>query len=341
MSQPNAGTRRLKHSEDWTQAEGVLPVERALADEHEALHGESITAALEAITVEFDATQFTDVPALARDLRDALGPRDSGIEVAENVAGKEQPDLTPRDAIGKVLLRDPALVTALVAFEDADATGNAPSAPLAAALATTFNALLDKRLMDEPAFRSFLDAGGVDALGDAPAGMSEADARALFLRRANRELLEAAYPREISHMRDRRLAVVFDAARKRDTAALCLSGGGIRSSTFALGIMQGLARHGLLGKFDYLSTVSGGGLSGGWLSAWMRRDGARAVNEALRTAGREKLQPEPEPVQGLRGFSHWLTPRAGAMSIDSWTVIATVVRNLLLNWLVLLPLLQD
>ena len=140
-------------------------------------------------------------------------------------------------------------------------------------------------------------------------------------------------------MRDRRLAVVFEAARKCDTAALCLSGGGIRSSTFALGIMQGLARHELLGKFDYLSTVSGGGLSGGWLSAWMRRDGAKAVHEALRTPGREKMQPEPEPVQGLRGFSHWLTPRAGAMSIDSWTVIATVVRNMLLNWLVLLPLL--
>jgi hypothetical protein len=340
MSQLNAGTRRLKHSEEWTQAEGVLPVERALADEHEALHGESITAALEAITVEFDAAQFTDAPALARDLRDSLGPRDSGIQVAESVAGKDQPDLTPRDAVGKVLLRDAALVTALIAFEDADAAaGDASTAQFAAALASTFNALLDKRLMDEPAFRSFLDAGGVDALGDAPAGLSVTDARALFLRRANRELLEAAFPREISHMRDRRLAVVFDAARKRDTAALCLSGGGIRSSTFALGIMQGLARHGLLGKFDYLSTVSGGGLSGGWLSAWMRRDGARAVHESLRTAGKEKLQPEPEPVQGLRGFSHWLTPRAGAMSIDSWTVIATVVRNLLLNWLVLLPLL--
>src|SRR5439155_5501452 len=42
-------------------------------------------------------------------------------------------------------------------------------------------------------------------------------------------------------------------------SALCLSGGGIRSAIFNLGILQGLARHGLLENFDYLSSVSGGG----------------------------------------------------------------------------------
>ena len=48
----------------------------------------------------------------------------------------------------------------------------------------------------------------------------------------------------------------------RRLAALCLSGGGIRSATFGLGVLQGLARHGLLDRFDYLSTVSGGGYIG-------------------------------------------------------------------------------
>jgi hypothetical protein len=33
-----------------------------------------------------------------------------------------------------------------------------------------------------------------------------------------------------------------------DLTALCLSGGGIRSATFALGVLQGLARFGLLGQ---------------------------------------------------------------------------------------------
>ena len=331
---------RSKESEEWTKAEGVLPVERALAEEHQALHGETLDTDLESLTTEFDPSQFTDVPALARALRDALGPRDAGIPVADNSRVKHEPELTPRDAIGKLLLHDAALKSALEQYvKSADSGGAADPAPLAMALSARFNALLKTRLMDEMAFRTFVEAGAIDALGDAPAGATRAAEAALFVTRANRELLEAAFPREISQMRDRRLAMVFDAARKHDTAALCLSGGGIRSSTFALGIMQGFARHNLLGEFDYLSTVSGGGLSGGWLTAWMRRDGAEAVHNALRTPGREKLQPEPEPVQGLRAFSHWLTPRAGAMSIDSWTVIATIIRNLLLNWLVLLPLL--
>src|SRR5689334_3232267 len=35
-------------------------------------------------------------------------------------------------------------------------------------------------------------------------------------------------------------------------SALCLSGGGIRSATFNLGILQSLAKRELLGQFDYL-----------------------------------------------------------------------------------------
>src|SRR5262245_22645635 len=56
-------------------------------------------------------------------------------------------------------------------------------------------------------------------------------------------------------------------------AALCLSGGGIRSATFALGVLQGLAKLGVLPQFHYLSTVSGGGYIGAWLTAWLHRSG--------------------------------------------------------------------
>jgi hypothetical protein len=59
--------------------------------------------------------------------------------------------------------------------------------------------------------------------------------------------------------------------------ALALSGGGIRSATFCLGVLQGLARspgpeasdpdQPLLYQFDYLSTVSGGGYIGSFLSS--------------------------------------------------------------------------
>jgi hypothetical protein len=48
---------------------------------------------------------------------------------------------------------------------------------------------------------------------------------------------------------------------------LALSGGGIRSATFCLGLLRALAKNGVLHRFDYLSTVSGGGYIG---SAWGR-----------------------------------------------------------------------
>src|SRR6516162_5674926 len=57
------------------------------------------------------------------------------------------------------------------------------------------------------------------------------------------------------------------AAAAKKQAALCLSGGGIRSAAFSLGVLQALARKGLLSRFQYLSTVSGGGYAGAWLSA--------------------------------------------------------------------------
>lgn len=71
---------------------------------------------------------------------------------------------------------------------------------------------------------------------------------------------------------DRRLEDVFKKFHEAGLAALCFSGGGIRSATFGLGIVQALARHKLLDKFDYLSTVSGGGYLGSWLSAWVLRE---------------------------------------------------------------------
>jgi hypothetical protein len=127
-------------------------------------------------------------------------------------------------------------------------------------------------------------------------------------------------------------------------SALCLSGGGIRSATFNLGVLQGLARHKLLSKFDYLSTVSGGGFVGGWLTAWIHREGLANVESQL---GRERpvdedgqptpLDPEPKPVYNLRIYANYLTPKTGILSPDTWTLVAVYLRNLILNWLVFLP----
>lgn len=126
---------------------------------------------------------------------------------------------------------------------------------------------------------------------------------------------------------------------KCNTAALCLSGGGIRSATFSLGVLQGLHRAGKLSGFDYLSTVSGGGYAGSWLSRWLTGDGVQAGTLA------EALEPRAfdpgesgDPVRKLRSYSNFLSPNWG-LSLDLLTMVAIFVRNLLLNWMFWVPLL--
>jgi preprotein translocase subunit YajC len=153
--------------------------------------------------------------------------------------------------------------------------------------------------------------------------------------------LPADYP--TSPEPEKRLKAFCDAVHglKEKRTALCISGGGIRSATFGLGVLQGLARCRLLDKFDYLSTVSGGGYIGSWLSAWIKNDpqGVEGVVAELKRRPDSALDPEPQPIQHLREFSNYLAPRAGLTSVDFWTLIATFIRNMFLNWLVLISLL--
>ena len=83
-----------------------------------------------------------------------------------------------------------------------------------------------------------------------------------------------------------------------DLAALCLSGGGIRSATFALGVMQGLARFGLLDRFHYLSSVSGGGYIASWLTAWRHRADDAKVFDALNISMTTGWRRRKSPVSG-------------------------------------------
>lgn len=124
----------------------------------------------------------------------------------------------------------------------------------------------------------------------------------------------------------------LERARRANLVGLALSGGGIRSATFNLGILQGLARYGLLSRFDYLSTVSGGGYIGAWLSAWVHRhpDGVRGVQQAMRD-GVLGEKPEPPQIGWLRDYSNYLMLRLGFFSGDSWSTVAIYLRNLWLN----------
>ena len=129
-----------------------------------------------------------------------------------------------------------------------------------------------------------------------------------------------------------------DTAWKAGLMGLAFSGGGIRSATFNLGILQGLAKLGLLCKFDYLSTVSGGGYIGSWLINWIKQDGFREVERRLCP----DFTPDPrdlrlEPIRFLRDFSNYLSPQMGLLSADMWVMAVVWVRNTLLNLLILLP----
>jgi hypothetical protein len=137
----------------------------------------------------------------------------------------------------------------------------------------------------------------------------------------------------------------------KQRSALCISGGGIRSATFALGALQGLAELGILENFDYLSTVSGGGFIGSWLTAWKERWkglttpkklGDRTTNlvSQLKPFALPPPEEHPDPLQHLRDYNNYLSPKLGFFSADTWTLAATVARNMLLNWLVFVPLLM-
>lgn len=77
----------------------------------------------------------------------------------------------------------------------------------------------------------------------------------------------------------------------RPLTGLALSGGGIRSATFSLGVLEELEQRGVRGLFDYLSTVSGGGYIGSWWSAYLARK--------QRVAGHDLMSAVRDAVSGI------------------------------------------
>jgi len=147
---------------------------------------------------------------------------------------------------------------------------------------------------------------------------------------------------------------------------LALSGGGIRSATFSLGVLQALAAQDKLVGVDFLSTVSGGGYIGSWLTAWIHRTyplgGVAHVQAQLKAsvehdaaavgAGTAKTRSgsaapnapaaplvEPLEIAWLRKYSNYLAPRVGMLSVDSLTLVMTWLRNTALNLVIVVSLL--
>ena len=134
---------------------------------------------------------------------------------------------------------------------------------------------------------------------------------------------------------------------------LALSGGGIRSASFSLGVIQALVRHSILKDVDYISTVSGGGYTGSALTWWLRRDlpnfpldgpseavrggtdvenfpfGAFRTDEATNEKSTRRAQYAI--LDFLRFHSSYLVPGQG---LNLLSIVALVLRNILLSMII-------
>jgi hypothetical protein len=129
------------------------------------------------------------------------------------------------------------------------------------------------------------------------------------------------------------------------TIGLALSGGGIRSAIVSLGVMQRLAKTGLLRQVDYLSTVSGGGFIGSALSWWMHNSALNVPGTANFDLGDNfpfGTEPpesaagiEPPALKFMRENGRYLVPGNGHGVAAG---IAVVLRAAFLNLLVLIPI---
>ncbi|WP_299724771.1 patatin-like phospholipase family protein [uncultured Tateyamaria sp.] len=107
-----------------------------------------------------------------------------------------------------------------------------------------------------------------------------------------------------------------------DVAGLALSGGGIRSASFSLGVAQVLAKHSkIMNSIDLMSTVSGGGFTGAFLSRRIADGGTEAV------ANPEG--PDTEAVRYLRQRANYLTTGNAMITLG---LMFNLLAGMILNW---------
>ena len=126
-----------------------------------------------------------------------------------------------------------------------------------------------------------------------------------------------------------------------DTVGIGLSGGGVRSATFCLGVFQALAHARTLNRVDFVSTVSGGGYFGSFLGRLFTRDWVQGVADvedvllgedtadALR---RDTVGWGAGVFRWLRDNGRYLAPRGsgdvlllGALLLRNWLAVQVVL----------------
>ena len=136
-----------------------------------------------------------------------------------------------------------------------------------------------------------------------------------------------------------RRGLLFKKERKSedvtDAVGLAFSGGGIRSATVCLGVAQVLAEKKLLAEVDYLSTVSGGGYLGTFLSSFFNKGfTSQTPNEALSDNLAAADDVEPAAIRHIRNNSKYLL-HGGAWG--KLNMAALLLSGLATNILMVLP----
>jgi len=141
---------------------------------------------------------------------------------------------------------------------------------------------------------------------------------------------------EANEIRGRRAAVNFGGTGDgwpAEIVGLAISGGGIRSATFSLGAIQLLARYGILQQVDLLSTVSGGGYTGCFLSSYLNTANPSVGTQANQQPFCAVNGTDSEAIRYIRNRSRYIQPRG----FVSWiTTIAHAAYGIVSNLLILL-----
>ncbi|MDQ3289308.1 MAG: hypothetical protein M3Q42_13865 [Pseudomonadota bacterium] len=119
-----------------------------------------------------------------------------------------------------------------------------------------------------------------------------------------------------------------------DLFGLAMSGGGIRSASFNLGVLEALQRSPLMRRIDLLSTVSGGGFIGSTYH-WLRATGGTSQSGAGPFAA-ESVDGAGTALDWVRAHGRYLVTHAG---FSVWTLLASMLAAVLINLLVLGPVL--
>ena len=122
-----------------------------------------------------------------------------------------------------------------------------------------------------------------------------------------------------------------------DAVGLAISGGGIRSASFALGVVQFLARKGIIKEIDFVSTVSGGGYLGSFMSSYLNdpENPNAGLDPARHAWPFGKLgDVESKAVRHLRNHSKYITE--GGLKTKA-VVLGQMVYGVAVNLLLTLP----